>query len=64
MLELKHVSLYKGFSDLLVGPCYEKLIIVICFFRQPSGEVDRCLKVHSLPVWGDYYFMSLYYIEY
>lgn len=49
VLELKHVSLYECFSDFLVGPCNEKLVIVICFFRESSGEVDRCLQVHSFP---------------
>ncbi len=53
MLEFKHVSLYEGFSDLLVGPRYEKLVIMIRFLRQPSGEVDRGLKVHPLPGWGE-----------
>ena len=50
VLEFKHVSLYKGFSNLLVGPCYEKLVVMISFLRQPSGEVDWGLQVHSLPV--------------
>lgn len=40
VLKLKHVSLHEGFSNLLVGPCNEKLVIVICFLCQPSGEVD------------------------
>lgn len=51
VLELKHVSLYERFSDFLVGPCNEKLVIVISFFCQSSGEVDWCLQVHSLPGW-------------
>lgn len=40
VLKFKHVSLYKGFSNLLVGPCYEKLVIMVCFLRQSRGEVD------------------------
>lgn len=40
VLKLKHVSLYKRFSNLLVGPSNEKLVIVICFLCQSSGEVD------------------------
>lgn len=40
VLKLKHVSLYKRFSNLLVGPRNEKLVIVICFLCQTSGEVD------------------------
>ena len=53
MLKFKHVSLHEGFSNLLVGPRDEKLVIVIRFLRQPGGEVDRGLQVHSLPVWGE-----------
>lgn len=53
MLKFKHVSLYKGFSNLLVGPCYEKLVIMVCFLRQSRGEVDWRLKVHSLPGCGE-----------
>ena len=30
VLELEHISLYKGAPDLLVGPRNEKLVIVIC----------------------------------
>lgn len=51
MLKFKHVSLYKGFSNLLVGPRYEKLVVMISFLCQPGGEVDWGLQVHSLPVW-------------
>lgn len=40
MLEFKHVSLYEGFSNLLVGPGYEQLVVVIGFLCQPSGEED------------------------
>ena len=29
MLEFKHVSLYEGASDLLVGPCDEQLVVVV-----------------------------------
>lgn len=53
MLELKHVPLHEGLPNLLVGPRDEKLVVVIRFLRQPGGEVDRRLQVHSLPVWQD-----------
>lgn len=41
VLKFKHVSLYKGFSNLLVGPRDEQLVVMISFLRQPGGEVDR-----------------------
>lgn len=53
VLKFKHVSLYKGFSNLLVGPRYEKLVVMISFLCQSSGEVDWGLQVHSLPVWSE-----------
>lgn len=53
VLKLKHVPLHEGLSNLLVGPRDEKLVVVIRFLRQPGGEVDRRLQVHSLPVWQD-----------
>lgn len=40
MLKFKHVSLYEGFANLLVGPRYEELVVMIGFLRQPGGEVD------------------------
>lgn len=43
VLKFKHISLYKRFSDLLVGPRDEELVIVICFLRQPGGEIDWSL---------------------
>lgn len=51
VLKFKHVSLYKGFSDLLIGPRDEKLVVMIRFLCQPRGEVDGGLEVHPLPVW-------------
>lgn len=51
VFKFKHVSLHKCFSDLLVGPRYEQLVVVIGFLCQPSGEVDWGFQVHSLPVW-------------
>ena len=30
VLEFKHVSLYESASNLLIGPSYEQLVIVIC----------------------------------
>ena len=30
VLEFKHVSLYKSASDLLIGPGYEELVVVVC----------------------------------
>lgn len=49
VLELKHVSLYKGLADLLVGPRDEELVVVVGLLRQPRREVDRGLEVHPLP---------------
>lgn len=53
VFKLKHVSLYEGFSDLLVGPRDEELVVMICFLCQPGGEVDGGLQVHPLPVGGE-----------
>lgn len=50
MLELKHVSLYKGLADLLIGPGDEEFVVVIGFLRQPGGEINGCFQIHSLPV--------------
>lgn len=50
MLELKHVSLYEGLADLLIGPGDEELVVVIGFLRQPGGEVNGGFQIHSLPV--------------
>lgn len=53
VFELKHVSLYKGFSDLLIGPGDEEFVVVIGFLCEPRGEVDGGLHVHPLPVEGE-----------
>lgn len=50
MLELKHVSLYEGFADLLIGPGDEELVVVIGFLGQSRGEVYGSFQIHSLPV--------------
>lgn len=50
VLELKHVSLYKGLADLLIGPGDEEFVVVIGFLRQPGGEINGCFQIHSLPV--------------
>lgn len=52
MLKFKHVSLYERLSNLLIGPRDEEFVIVIRLLRQPGGEVDRSLQVHSLPDGG------------
>ena len=44
VLEIKHVSLDKGFANLLVGPRDEHLVVVVGLLRQPHGKVDRDLK--------------------
>lgn len=49
MLELKHVSLYEGLADLLIGPGDEELVVVIGFLRQPGGEVNGGFQIHSFP---------------
>lgn len=43
VLKLKHVPLHKGFPNLLVGPRYEELIVVVCLLCQASGEVNWSL---------------------
>lgn len=43
VFKLKHISLNKGFSNLLVCPCYEKLVVMIGFLCQPSGKIDWSL---------------------
>lgn len=50
VLELKHVSLYKGLSDLLIGPGDEQFVVVIGLLRQPSGEINGGFQIHSFPV--------------
>ena len=49
VLEFKHVSLYKGLADLLVGPRDEELVVMVGLLRQPRGEVDGGFEVHPLP---------------
>ena len=50
MLELEHVPLHEGLSNLLVGPGDEHLVVVVGLLRQPGAEVDGHLQVHPLPV--------------
>lgn len=40
VLELKHVPLDKGLTDLLVGPGYEELVVVVGLLCQARGEVN------------------------
>ena len=49
VLEFKHVPLYKGLADLLVGPRDEKLVVMVGLLRHSRGEVDGGFEVHSLP---------------
>lgn len=49
VLELEHVSLYKGLADLLIGPGDEELVVVIGFLCQPGGEVNGGFQIHSFP---------------
>lgn len=49
VLELEHVPLHEGLADLLVGPRDEELVVMVGLLRQPRGEVDRGLEIHSLP---------------
>lgn len=49
VFELKHVSLYKGFSDLLIGPGDEEFVEVIGFLCEPCGEVDGGPSSSSAP---------------
>lgn len=53
VFKLKHVPLDEGFSDLLIGPRDEEFVVMICFLRQPGGEVDGGLQIHPLPVCGE-----------
>ena len=41
VLEVKHVSFNKRFSNLLISPSDEHLVIVICFLSQANTEVNR-----------------------
>ena len=50
VLEVKHVPLDEGLSDLLVGPSDEHLVVVVRLLCQAHAEVDRNSQVHSLPV--------------
>ena len=40
MLEFKHVSLYKGASDLLIGPRDEQLVVMVCLKYMHSNEFN------------------------
>lgn len=50
VLKLKHVPLDEGLTDLLVGPGYEELIVVVGLLCQARGEVNGGLQVHAFPV--------------
>lgn len=50
VLEVEHVAMDEGLSDLLVGPRDEHFVIIVRLLGQAQREVDRELQVHSLPV--------------
>lgn len=41
VLEFKHVSLNKGATYLLIGPCDEELVVVVCLAMAGEGKRER-----------------------
>ena len=42
MFEIKHIPLYKSTPDLLIGPCYEQFVVVICLIARKYGTEGLC----------------------